>query len=58
MPGPVADQPGRSGRLTDSAARTNVALFIHRAVRPLAPPGVGSPLRAAKPQVGATRFIM
>ena len=25
-------------RLTDSPARTNVALFIHRAVRPLTPP--------------------
>ena len=40
--GPVADQPSRPGRLTGSAARTNVALFIHRAVRPLAPPGVGT----------------
>ena len=29
----------RPGRLTNSAARTNVALFIHRAVRPLTPPG-------------------
>jgi len=43
---PVADQPVRSGRLTNSAARTNVALFIHRAVRPLNPPGVGIPLWA------------
>jgi hypothetical protein len=33
--GPVADQPDRSGRLTGSAARTSLALFIHRAVRPL-----------------------
>jgi hypothetical protein len=39
--GPVADQPDRSGRLTNSAARTNVALFIHRAVRPRTPSGVG-----------------
>ena len=44
--GPFDDQPVRSGRLTNSAARTNVALFIHRAVRPLTPPGVGTSLRA------------
>ena len=29
-----AHSPLRSGRLTDSAARTDVALFLHRAVRP------------------------
>ena len=44
--GLVVDQPNRPGRLTGSAARTNVVLFIHRTVRPLAPPGVGTPLRA------------
>ncbi len=56
MTGLVADQPVRSGRLTNSAARTNVALFIHRAVRPLTPPGVGTPLRAGA-QVSATRQV-
>ena len=35
--GSVANQPVRSSRLTNSAARTNVALFIHRAVRPRTP---------------------
>ena len=44
--GPVVDQPIRPDRLTVSAARTNVVLFIHRAVRPRTPPGVGTPLRA------------
>ena len=52
MAGPVAVRPGR---LTDSAARTNVALFIHRAVRPLTPPDIETPLRAVgvKSRLGA-----
>jgi hypothetical protein len=54
--GPVVDQPNRPGRLTVSAARTNVALFIHRAVRPRTPPGVGTPLRADG-LVDATRVV-
>jgi hypothetical protein len=48
-------KPIRPGRLTDSAARTDLALFIHRAVRPLTPPSVGTPLRALgeKPRLSA-----
>src|SRR5215467_3851099 len=46
--GPVVDQPNWSGRLTVSVARTYVALFIHRAVRPLTPPRVGPRGRLAK----------
>ena len=44
--GPANEQPTRPGRLTNLAARTSVTLFIHRVVRPLTPPGVGTPLRA------------
>ena len=46
MAGPVSEEPDRSGRLTNSAARTDVVLLIRRTVRPLAPPGVGTLLRA------------
>ncbi len=54
MPGPVAGQPVRSGRLTISAARRNVALFIHRAVRPLTRSDFGAPLRS---RLGRTIFF-
>lgn len=39
---PVSEEFNRSGRLTNSAARTDVVLLIRRTVRPLAPPGVGT----------------
>ncbi len=49
--------PHRISRLTISAARTDEALVIPRAVRPRTPPGVGTPLRAngARPRLGAAR---
>jgi tRNA pseudouridine-54 N-methylase len=61
--GPVDEQPGRCCRLTVSAARTNVALLIRRAVRcsanyPLHLPSNGFPGKSLRPpgrSLGATR---
>lgn len=43
--GPAADQPVRSGRLTDSAACADVMLVTPRIAHPRTPPDVGPPLR-------------
>ncbi|MEP6887627.1 MAG: hypothetical protein ABI945_04810 [Nitrospirales bacterium] len=41
LDGPQNGEGIRTGRLTNSPARTNVALFIHRAVRPARSPRMG-----------------